>query len=558
MIKRILLLFMFAITTLGHADLPCFDSEMNLMKDLMIVDYWNKKLRERLPVTYDHFLSGGYFVMPSARMGDEGEFAFGYSSVPPYRNYSLRCQLLRNLEITGSYRIFDGIPDPLLSPFGFGDFSDKGVNVKFALFLPEDSGFLLPGIAIGAQDFFGTKAFNSQYIVLTHVIPQLRLEASLGYGFKRIKRWYGGIACTPFYDCSHFLKGLTVAVEYDATDYLHEKHEHHPHARRVKSRINGGLKYRFCDIIDVSVSSIRGLKVAWSVSAHYNFGYTEGLVPKINAELPYQAPWDTEPLGYLRTEEVMVHDFLYALRDQGFDLLGVWLLRDECDDKVLRLKVHNCCYFRECEMRERVSRICAFLTPSDIDKVVVVIECEGFSVQEYHFYDDTLERYRCGRIGDYEFDLFSMPHEVKKLDPYCSKTLFKTDKPLWNFEILPKTQTMFGSSTGKFKYALGINFGFDGFWKNYYYVFRLGVLPFNNLESVRDFDILNPSQLINVHTDIINYYKHSKFSLDEAYIQRNWNLGCGFFARLAGGYFSQPYFGVGGKFFIIRFVAVGL
>ena len=74
--------------------------------------------------------------MPSARMGKEGEIGIGYSHVPPYRNYNIRFQLFKNFELIGNYRIFHHIKDPVLSQYGFGDFSDKGINFKYALFLP--------------------------------------------------------------------------------------------------------------------------------------------------------------------------------------------------------------------------------------------------------------------------------------------------------------------------------------------------------------------------------------------------------------------------------------
>src|SRR5262245_55558308 len=121
----------------------------DLMQDLLVVEYWNQRLNEKFPVYFDHLLQGGYFSMPSARMGKEGEIGVGYGYVRPYIHYNLRVQLVDFLEISGSYRIFKGVADPVLSPHGYGDYSDKGANVKLSLFSPEDSGYRLPGIAIG-------------------------------------------------------------------------------------------------------------------------------------------------------------------------------------------------------------------------------------------------------------------------------------------------------------------------------------------------------------------------------------------------------------------------
>lgn len=135
----------------------------NLFDDLLIVDYWNRRINDRMPIFFNHLLQGGYLNMPSARMGQEGEIGAGFSYVPPYHTYNLRFQVLDRLEISGNYRVFRGIRDPILSPYGFGDLSDKGANVKFAILKPEDSDYSLPGLAFGLEDFMGTSAFKARY-----------------------------------------------------------------------------------------------------------------------------------------------------------------------------------------------------------------------------------------------------------------------------------------------------------------------------------------------------------------------------------------------------------
>ncbi len=147
----------------------CLNKEANLMQDLLTVNYWDRRLNEKLPVTYNHLLQGGYFSMPSARMGHEGEVGIGYGYIPPYIHYNLRFQLVDFLEVSGNYRIFKGVADPVLTQLGFGDFSDKGANLKFSIFSAEDTHYRLPGLAIGLEDFIGTRAFHAYYIVLTQV-----------------------------------------------------------------------------------------------------------------------------------------------------------------------------------------------------------------------------------------------------------------------------------------------------------------------------------------------------------------------------------------------------
>ena len=239
----------------------------------------------------------------------------------PYRNYSLRAQLFGRLEVSGSYRVFKGVDDPILTPLGFGDLSDKGANVKVALLIPEDSDYKLPGLAFGLQDFMGTKNFLAKYIVLTQVFINQNFEASLGYGTNRIKKWFGGFVWMPFRKSDNcYLKDIAFVAEYDATPYKDPEIEKHPRGRVKKSPINFGVKYRLWDQVDFAVSYIKGHTLAYSVSTFYNFGSTQGFIPKIDTPQPYTAPINIEPIGCLRPSFILSQELVYAFRQQGFEI----------------------------------------------------------------------------------------------------------------------------------------------------------------------------------------------------------------------------------------------
>lgn len=528
----------------------CDDTQERLMQDLLTVDYWNRRINERVPVTYNHLLQGGYFAMPSARMGDEGEIGIGYAYVPPYRNYNLRIQLLKRLEITGNYRIFHGVDDPVLTPLGFGDFSDKGANAKFALFLPEDSDYQLPGLAFGFEDFLGTRSFNARYLVFTQVFRDYHLEISLGAGARRIRGLFGGISWMPFRrQCLPYLEGLSLVAEYDATPYRKEKYEKHPGGRVKKSPINFGLKYRLWDYFDFSASYIRGDAFAFSASAFYNLGTTDGFLPKIDDPLPYTCPVNVEPTGIRRPEQVAVQDLLFALRAQGLDLVDVYLSYNACRQKVLRLNILNETYRDEGDLRCRLNHLFASLIPLDIAEVIATIETEGMPIQEYFYQTAYLRAYAANDIGPYELKVLTPLREATWPDPCTSTRLFSRPLNRFNFELSPKTHTFFGSATGKFKYTLGLHASFNGYlWNDVYYNVLLGCNFIEDISGFRDYDRLNPSQLINVRTDIVRYYRQKGITLDEAYLQKNWSLGRGMYARLSGGYFEEEYGGIATEF----------
>lgn len=510
-----------------------------LMRDLYIVDCVNRNLNDRLPVTFNHFLQGGYLNMPSARMADEGDIGLGYSYVPPYRNISGRVQLLPNLELTGSYRIFHHVADPVLSLCGFGDFADRGINAKLALLHAEDSDYMLPGIAIGMDDFTGTKAFRSRYFVLTQVWPRRHLEISLGYGQWRLKGLFGGALWMPWRESEcQWLQPLALVAEYDAINYRDPRFEWHPKGRKVSSRVNLGVKYRLWNAIDLSASWVRGEAFACSASGFYNLGETDGLLPKIHVALPYCAPVNTQPIGDLRPPDVLAQDLAYAFQAHGLELLQA-----ELYDSTLRLVVYNTSYYWEWMIRENVQSLLSCLLPANVDRVIVVIQEQGCNVQQYEFDGDLLRGYQDGLVCDYELSLLSPMREAKR--PPCSAEQFFYRRRDWLCPwILPKTQFLFGSSRGKFKYAVGVNLGAEGYLPcEIYYRAALGYIATSDIPPHLQQDKLNPSQLPEVQTDIYCYLRRGPITLDEGFVQKNWNLGCGFFARASAGYFSQIYGG---------------
>lgn len=522
----------------------------DLLRDLLIVDYWNKRLNEKLPVTYNHLLLGGYWYMPSARMGQEGEVAIGYVEAHPYRLWNLRCQLTDRIEISGNYRIFKGIKDPILSEHGFGDFSDKGANFKFAIFHPEDSYYQLPGLSLGFEDVMGTRAFKARYLVLTQVFIQHHLEVSLGYGQQRIRGWFGGFNWMPFRRSSFkCFQNFSISAEYDATGYKRKHIEPHPKGRKQHTRWNAGFKYRLLDLFDFSFSYLRGKEWAFSCSTFYNFGNSNGLMTKVDSPLPYRAPANLEPLGELRPESVLVADLVYPFRKQGFNLLQAWISLNDCGKRQLRLRVVNEIYRLECDVRHQLNNLLAYLIPLNVDSVIVGIDADGMIIQEYHYIMPYTRMYGDKEIGAYELKILTPLHEATWADPYSDWLLYDKKRPLFCFDLLPKNCTYFGSSTGKFKYALGVQALFSGYlWDDVYYSTVLGCIAFKNIGDVKDVDRLNPSQLINVRTDIVRYYQQDGITLDEAYLQKNWNHGRGCFSRLSAGYFEIEYGGLAYEF----------
>lgn len=336
-----------------------------------------------------------------------------------------------------------------------------------------------------------------------------------------------------------FFKDLSFLAEWDAINYKHSPGEH-PKGRRVRSRINGGAVYTLGDTLQLSLSSVRGEKVAVAGSLRYPFGTSEGLIPKTHEPKLYASPVDTEPLGVVRPDESFVSELGFTLGEQGLDLYKVCLSKEG----VLWMKIINNTYREEQIVRQRLQRLLAGITPSNVRKVIVVVEADGVVSQGYTFRTEDLYRYRQGAITEFEM-LTLAPQVNPPARPYDAPLLYHRKKEVWLFTLLPRLQTFFGSSTGKVKYNLSLIGRPEGYlFDEIYYEAQVGYAIKSSYQKLASRDFLNPSHLPNVRTDTVRYFQSNTFSLEMAYLQKSWNIAHqGWFYRVAGGYFEPAYGG---------------
>lgn len=521
------------------------DASERLFADLELVQEIDRKKNDQLPLLVNYQLQGGYFTMPSARSYDAGTFSFGYAALSPYHLWGLGFQFFDHLETTGNYWVYKGVLDGGFGHLGFGDSAERSANIKL-IFLRRQDGFPdIPNVAIGWNDFMGTRRFYSFYVAATKEILPWNLEASLGWGRGRIHGFFGGLAWTPFRNTRFPWKTLSLVAEYDANDYKHHPHEH-PNGRKVGTRINAGIQWSLWDKLRLSASSLRGNHWAASAAFIYNLGNTPGLFPKIYDGSFYSAPVNTEPFGELRTQQEFAQELAYASKEQGFDLSWVYFIPEREGKDHLWIQIINVRYREENVVRKRIEYLLASLLPSNVSRVTVVMEADGVATQEYRFRREDLVRYREGKMGDPELAIIAPLKEASRPpDSYEGTLLYQRKKPVWILTFRPWLRTFFGSSRGKFKYETGFLAGFEGYlFRDLYYGINGTYTALSSTANMSDQDILNPSHLLVVRTDTIRYNQSSSFQLQQAYVQKSWNWGSGWFSRLALGYFEVAYTGV--------------
>ena len=516
-----------------------------LFRDLALVEEIDRTLSDALPFFYNSSVVVGYFNTPSARFPIYGDIALGVSSVPPYYVFGANFAPFSRIELSANYRVFRGIEESNFGREGFGDDADRIGNVKFGLLVPEDGLAYLPSVAFGLDDFVGTKRFSSHYLVATKTWNDYNFELTLGYGWGRLKGIFGGAAWTPFRSsCLPILPGFTLFAEYDPNNYKKHRFEHFK-GRSVSSRFNGGISYLLKDTLQLTVSSVRGEKIGASALLRFPLGTTEGLFPKVDDPCNYISPVDVEPIGRMRPEREFVCDLACSFADQGLDLYDAYLAYDGACGKELYLTVVNNRYREEKVVRERVQHLLASLTPSNIARVKVVIEAVGVQSHSYTFRACDLAGYRECCVTFWELDTLAPMCEVGALPyEYDLDHLFERRRNIWTFTVRPRSIAFFGSTSGKYKYSLGLLSSFQGFLPGgLTYRAQGSYSAYSSMHGLTNRDRLNPSKLIHVRTDVIKYYEGGRVRLEELFLQRSWNLGRGYFFRLAGGYFEPAYGG---------------
>ncbi|NGX37524.1 MAG: hypothetical protein K1000chlam2_00680 [Chlamydiae bacterium] len=537
--KIFFIILIFFISRCSADDSGC------LFRDLALAYEIDHEIHDELPFFYNSSFVVGYFTMPSARFPKSGDINFGVASVPPYWVFGANFAVFSRIELSANYRVFRGVEEENFGREGFGDDADRIGNVKFGILMPEDGFPFIPSIAFGLDDVVGTKRFSSQYFVATKTWKQYNFELSLGYGWGRIKGLFGGGTWTPF-RCTEIpiLKNISLLVEYDANNYKKHRFEHFK-GRTVSSRFNGGISYLLGDTLQLSLNSVRGEKIGGSASIRFPLGSTKGIIPKVDDPCDYTTPVDTEPMGPVRPEKEFVCDLACSFADQGLDLYDAYLVCDSKWGKQLYLRVVNNRYRQETALRQRIQDLLAALTPSNISSVKVVIEAEGVESHSYCFRTCDLFLYRQCCVTPWEIETLSPMSEVGcSLDPYDAHHLFQRQREVWTMTVRPRVISFFGSTSGKFKYSLGLLGAFEGFLPGgLTYRLQGSYSIYSSMHGLLNRDRLNPSELLHVRTDAVKYYQGGRVRLEEFFLQKSWNVGSGWFYRLAGGYFEPAYGG---------------
>jgi hypothetical protein len=518
----------------------------------------------------------GIINTPSARIEPDGTWTLGYSYSRPYAAAYSDVVLFPNLAVTLSgFRIMNtpGFPD---NP-AYGDYKDKRADLKFRLF-PE--GEWMPEVAIGTQDFFGTRLFGAEYLVGSKRLGK-SLDVSLGYGRHKLSGL--GFSDTGVTAKHNRLEGIFGGIRYDLDDAWSLVLERDPIDYRTdpkadvtriaerRSNTSVGVEYRW-GWADVQVSR-QGQEWGVNTSVRLPLNARE-FIPKVTEPEPYTKI--TPRVSGAQWRSVRHHQLELRRALDAEEFGGVTV--SFTDENVLRLEVGHPRISHMARAVGRAARVAMRLSPLDAHAIQITYRQGALPVATYTFNDlSKLRRYFNGQITRRElagsvsigfaeigtvvaadhsaFDGFDEERDRPVVmtstgDDEAGNFLAfrRRDAQMGLFELVPfKLGSVINDPSGFYQFQLYSELSWSKYLGERWYI--------DSGLNVRWFDTFNhsaiatnnSSRLPHVRTDVSNYIEGNRVHLDHLTVSRYFHIAPRWYGRLSGGVYEMMFSGAGGQ-----------
>jgi hypothetical protein len=397
---------------------------------------------------------------------------------------------------------------------GYGTYKDKAFFVKYQI-LPEMGKF--PAIAVGWDDFHGTKLFDTKYFVVSKYIDYgIPENITVGYAKGKLLNgffWGSEILLHPKWS---FL------VEYAP---INKKELLGLQNLPVKSKVNFGLKFQPKSWFQIVASYQRGNE--WGININFDFPMGQNWVPH-KPKVFRLTRQDVEIIKKNKQTEF----YKKALQRLDLDNPEVYIEGDS-----LVIEYSNDGYFYESVALKKALSVLQVLYFPKVRTVKVIIKDNNVPVTEVVIPGKEVNLYLLGAI---DFKTL-LKNSYFKIAPNVKPKYVQTfTRPKW--KIMPKVRTFLNDPSGFFKYMVSL----DLYLKEYFYNnYRLDAGVFiplmNNISSVN-----KPLMSKPVRSDIAQYLgiEHPDFSvLSLSYINRLTNRS---FIGVSVGYNELMFAGIGG------------
>jgi len=406
----------------------------------------------------------GLINMPDARVAPDGTLRFGYSFAEPYPTLWTSVTMLPRLELSARYTRVMGYPEPTFGST-YGDFKDKAFDGKFVLV--EEGGWL-PQLAIGAQDFLGTKVFPAGYLVANKRLGDF--DFTLGYGNQRIDGLFGGMRYRP-----KALENWAFVAEYDANDYSRDPGAAQSGAASIKKGPGAAVEYTWGWL----TGQLAYTRDKPAVMAYMAVPLSQrDFIPKTDEPLPYTriTPRPTKE-QWLESDEHRER-LMRALVEQDFRSVRITYTHDRIEVSLTNTRIS-----RLSRAVGRAARTILLLSPVGTREIKITYTVRELPIVIYTFSDlDRLQRYFNGMLPRWEleptvaihyaapgaqeagdmadmlaaFDEHQPGLKVLYQDEGNFVSLRREDLMANRFTIRPSAGVYFNDPSGAFKYEIGV------------------------------------------------------------------------------------------------------
>lgn len=512
-----LLLILFSVTTAGAGDKP-FDMSAN----------WG---------------GTGLMEVPTARILPDGAMRFGLAKASPYIWYTFGFGILPSLEFTGRYTDVTNVSGGLGEEFG--SFKDKAFDIKYQLFSESKHG---PAVAVGLNDFQGTRQFESQYLAISRQLYPL--DITLGVGRQRFK---GPLAIDDEI-------GFWGGVEWAATDRLHLMLEYNPieyQSDPLSSRgvpqgsdwpINMGMRYRTWLGMDLGLSYQRG--DTFGLSAHMQFDLGRPILPP----KPDPPSWHFAMQSDAIAEDLnhRVQRLSIAIEQAGF--INVKTIATDGD---LMAEVENTRYLSDAQAAGRVMRLLLQHANSNTEHLTVVLKRRELKILYASATAQDARRYFMGEITEAHFNrrlIVIAPHSPDGLPSATRADItaavsHRTARRTFSYGIDPILDSYFNDPSGVYHSRLSLRpHATWSLWPGGAFHGSYDIPLYSDVEST----VETPAGA--VRSDAWKYLG-GESAVNRLLFDQMIKLGPQSYVRFSAGYLERMYAGVGGE--VLRHIGGG-
>ena len=472
----------------------------------------------------------GLMEIPTARILPDGAMRLGFANADPYRWYSFGFGAFPGLEFTARYTDVTNLPSGLGSDFG--SYKDKAFDLKYQL-LPESKH--VPAIAIGLNDFQGTRLFESQYLVISRQLYPL--DITLGVGRKRLKGqlsigdeigFWGGVEWA-ITDRLHLL------LEYNPIDYEKDPLPIKGVPEGSDFPLNVGLRYRTWFGCDLGLSYQRGDTLGFSV--HLQFGLGRPILPPKPDPPSWRFAGCLAPATEARIETVQ--RLTSDVKKAGLDNVSVTL-----SDSEVIVEFENNRYPSDSQAAGRVMRLMLAHSQHHDIQLTIVMKRSGLKILRISVGSEDLRRYLVGQLAP---DQFAQSLSIVNADPSATAQAMDTainhreKRQALDYGVDPVLESFFNDPSGVYQARLTLRpYGTAHVWPGAAIHGSFDIPLFSDIESSN----VPPPEA--VRSDFWKYLG-SETAVNRLVFDQLIKLGPPVFARISAGYLERMYAGVGGE-----------